>query len=651
MQWHARRKRRGDDFTDPYGAEIFTDGSLDTLADALVNETLQNALDAGRGVDRGGKPVRVRFTLRSGHKAMPRVDAQHWFGDLRPHLEASFPDDGFGRSTPLPHADDKCDFLLIEDFGTCGLTGDPASDDSRAGTKRNHFVDFLRSDGRTHKSAGEAGSWGIGKNVFPLASRVMSFLAYTVRADDGQTLAMGKAILKNRNIAGEQWQPACYCCESWSEAGGPPVPESDPERLQRFREDFHLHRRDEPGLSVVLPWLQPELRFDDIESAVFRRYGWAILSGSLAVTLDGGTGAVTLDPESIGDYAPNEDSRLSLAQKLWARRAGEKDIISLPAAISARWRDLTIPESDREALRTRLDAGERVALRVPLDVPLPNGSATTRDHFTVYLSPNDRKTRPEFVREHLTLPDVRGAASVRGVRVLVVINEGPLANLLRAAEPPNHTNWDAKTRNFKDAFRDKGHVIAFVKTAGREIMKQAREKIESLGDAKIFENIFSVPVAGSKAGGGRRRTTPVEDGTTPDDEPDIPRPLQRLRLHEVDGGFVIRRGEPGSVPYRSATVRIAYDVASGSPWKSYEPADFDLLRKDRSGITVATDEAAAVEIIDSNRIRVDFFGDDYEVVVTGFDTNRDLHVTWRGIDDPDAPGAEDAPDADAEGVA
>jgi len=78
---------------------------------------------------------------------------------------------------------------------------------------------------------------------------------------------------------------------------------------------------------------------------------------------------------------------------------------------------------------------------------------------------------------------------------------------------------------------------------------------------------------------------------------------------------------------------MAYDVFAGSPWKQYEVADFDLTRKDKSGLTIATSGGAACEVTAANRLKLRVSAKLFELYVTGFDPNRDLIVSARAAEE------------------
>ena len=653
MQWHFREKRTGDDFSDPISGEFFADGSIDNPATALVAEALQNALDAGRGVDRGGRPVRVRLALRRGDYALPGDVAERWFGDLRPHLTG----DGSG-IRDVPGVGEPCDLLVIEDFGTCGLTGDLHSDD--AGAAGNHFVDFMRSDGRTHKAAGDRGSWGVGKIVFPRSSRINGFLVYTVRRDDGLKLAMGKVILKNRRVAGRQYQPPCYFAASWPD-GGVPLPGEDPDTIERLRSTFGITRRDEPGLSIVVPWVDPEIGLAAMLAAVVERYAYAILAGQLAVTLDDGVSSLELDAASLPSHtdALTDEDAAAVRLAAWSLGVDDHERVVLaapPAAGRQQWDPALLSEGDRQRIKAALAARERVAVRFPLHVPEAGARRVVPGHFDVYLEHHDGGSlRPRFVRECLAIARVGGLSASARLRSLVVVGPGPLADLLGAAEPPSHSDWASNTANFRQRYKGRTDILTYVKKAVQQLIAAVRAGGEK-PDPTVTVDFFAVVEPGARTptetkkrpageGGGDGEDNGEDGGGVKPPDPDPTSSPRRVSIDEVRGGFVVRPGDAEARRYGRLDLRMAYDVFIGSPWSKYEPADFDLTGPDRSGIEVAAAGDAEFRVLGPNRLRLDLTGDDYEVYVTGFDTNRDLKVkAVEAADDDEPAAAEGAPE-------
>jgi hypothetical protein len=625
FDWHFRPKHAGDDISDPIAGEFFADGSLENPATALVREALQNALDAGKNVPRHGQPVRVRIGLHRGSHALPAARAARWFGTLRGHLDAK----GNGLKD-VPNASEDCEFLVVEDFGTSGLTGDIASDS--ADGPRNNFVDFLRSDGRTRKGEGDRGSWGVGKNVFPRASRINGYLAFTVTYDKKLRLLMGKSILKIRRVGTAQYQPACYLGASWG-AGEVPKPHTADGPIDAVREDFRLKRDNDPGLSLVMPWVDTEITYDDLLRAVATEFYFAILGGGLAVTLTNGDAELTLDRgdiiERVQALMPAYAPMVGLAAWALGVSEGERSILIAPAAgAPQKWVPDSVPEAVRTVVTAKLLGGERVALRVPLHIRDVNASGPQPTYFDVFLEHDEspRQSRPSFFREQLAISGVKRALGAPKVRALVVVNDAPLAGLLRAAEPPNHTDWDPKTANFRKAYKDGNHVITFVKSAVSQLMGIVRGGDEK-PDANVAIDFFALPEPDRPAPPSAKAAKKPKPGTVDPPPPPPPPPRQRrFTVTSVQGGFVIRPGPAGTTPPKKLVVVMAYDVLSGSPWKQYEAADFDLERKDKSGIQIAASGDADHKVAAPNRIEVALGGPTFEVYVTGFDPNRDLIV-------------------------
>ena len=649
MDWHFRPKQTGDDLSDPISGEFFADG--DNPASDLVREALQNAMDAGRHVDRGGLAVHVRIALHDeeAHQ-LPAKKSKRWFGELKNHLAAK----ANGLKDP-PKVLYPGRFLVIEDFNTSGLTGDIHDDDTDSND--NKFLNFLRSTGRTSSDDERRGSWGIGKTVFPRSSRINGFIAYTVRSEDHLRLVMGKVILRHRKVGGVQYQPECYLSESWDDKAVP-IPSQDIQIIDQLRGDFSLSRNTEPGLSVIVPWLDDVIQFQQLRDAVLEQFYYAILAGVLTVSLDHNGNVITLDrdnlPKQTQELLPKLTPAVGLAA--WSQNPPKVDCFKLnapPDDAKQKWSDDLLTPQVRVDLQQKLIRHERAAVKVPVHVPKfiaeSDHEQTNEDGFIIenretsagtflpivesffhvcFETEGDQKPpRPAFFREQLAISKVTRAPAIPGVRALVVIDDPPLARLLRAAEPPNHNDWQSGTGNFKRDYgkTDANHVITFVKTAARQIISIVRAG-DNQPDPTVAIDFFAIPepTPDPSPPGKKKIKKPGDESEKP--EPIVPPKPRRIALGDIHGGFKLRPGDPDAIRPDRVHVRIAYNTFSGNPFKAYDPKDFNLEKRGRDGISIEATGDARYEVIAPNRIEVTLDGNDFELTTIGFDTNRDLKV-------------------------
>ena len=247
----------------PMEREFFVDESINTR---IVREAIQNSLDAGadrRRRRRGDAPapVRVRFSLAGINAPLSQERAARYFDGLEEHLRPIVGLDGNiqRRLANGNLVDDDLPFIVIEDNGTTGLTGDwrqndyddPSSDSAR----ENHFYWFFRNVGYSAKSGSDNGSWGLGKWVFPDASHASCYIAVT-RRQDGDTLLIGQAVLSKHSIDGHRYAPYGYLSVEGEDGLALPLRRSEPEHrpyIDQCIADFGLKFRDEPGLSIIVP--------------------------------------------------------------------------------------------------------------------------------------------------------------------------------------------------------------------------------------------------------------------------------------------------------------------------------------------------------------------------------------------------------------
>lgn len=618
MKWYFKTHNGYDDIEQSSSAEAFSGHAVRDLATALVREGVQNSLDAAADPSQA---VLVRLTLGTCG-GDPREVNGRWFGGLMPHLHQ----EDVGAPEP-PRHDQACRYFLFEDFYTVGLTGHFHAPYSPGSV--NNFVNFMYHDGVTGKSDRKLGSRGVGKIVFTMASRARTVFACTIpqAAADARPLLVGKNLLKFREVDGQLFGSRAYFLKEWP-VDGPREPVQDPAAIRAFRGDFRLTRTQEPGLSLVVPFLDESVEAKDLRRAIVTEYHYAILAGRLVVELnvEGSLERFTAShlPE-LEDAEVNE--RVALARWAVSVEGGRLETQPPPAGRPQRLDESLVPEAVRVQVAQALDRGERVAVRLPLYIH-PKAAQPVLTHVDLYIEFAQRhQGRPDFVREMLPVSDVREARSAPQVRALVVAEPGPLADLLRAAEGANHTDWSPRTEKFKETYTGRLSEIQFVATAAGRLVEIVRGQAdEPVGGISTMFFSREDPDATRRTKGKRRQTQGAEpepkfEGT--DSDP----PDAGYEVDQTADGFTIRHRTGQPLPGR-ITARMAYDVQRGSPWPQYDPDDFDL-RKKRSHVRTLISGAQVSRDDPGNRLVIQPTDEGFEIVVTGFDPHRDLIVDHR----------------------
>lgn len=633
MSWYFRSPAADESVRDPVHDEFFADDAIRDVCEALVREGIQNALDAGTTPD---EPVVVRLGVRStsAHDA-PEDEAERraFMDGIHEHWIAK----GNGLSRP-PKATDAMSWIVFEDFGTTGLIGDPRQ--AFPEDEPNPFFAFFRAEGYSEKHSTQRGRWGLGKFAFPRASLGRCFFGLTVRNDDGRRFLMGRCTLKSHRIGEHRYTPDGFYGVRVPDS--PVMPYDDPDLLDRFTRAFGLARDESrPGLSIVVPFVDVvEVRAQALLSAVLRGYWLAILSGHLEVRLVEADGSVlelttgTID-EALAMLPTTERDALRPLVTLgrWGLQQEGDSAVDIPAPVGVpRWGSDVLPEATIELLKERLAVG-RIKIRVGVNVRRKGTDEATPSFFDILLERTDDGLphKPLYIREGIVVSDVRAAAPA-GWRSVVLVDHQPLATLLGDSENPAHTRWLKEGTHFKGKYTHGKELITYVTGSIRAILDRLSSADEE-ADATVLADVLSVLLP--EVSGGRRepRPTMVSPVETEGPDVDVPTRARRFRLSRVDGGFAVQ-GSGNGIPRGAVLlIRAAYDVRAGNAFAAWQEFDFDVSRA-----PVRIVEQANVDIVErkGNRIRLSVLGDDFRLVVTGFDTWRDLKVDARLESDGDS---------------
>ncbi len=634
-RWHFRRMQPGEMNIDPIESEFFSTEALGSLADALVREAVQNSLDARRP----GEPLRFRVCF-PGPAGVPGDEVPRTFlGELRPHLRAN-------RSglTSLPDNDEPLSFLAIEDYGTRGLQGDPAQseddaiDDLKA--RRNDFFYFWRNVGRSRKHASDLGRWGLGKTVFQAASRINAFFGLTRRADDGRLLLLGQSVLRIHKLDGHRYYPYGYFGDI---RDGFALPIDDRDTLLRFQDEFCLDRGEQPGLSIVIPYPDTEITPDAVAASLIHHYFVPILAGDMSAEVIHGDQSLHLGADSLAERvaaggsggAARFERVVELAR--WAHAVESDNMVTLaPPEVdyAPKWTDEGLDSETLDSLKVRFDAGERVAVTVPVWVK-PARAEPILSSFDVFLERDEDLGVAEqsYVRDGITVAGVR-TNMPHGIRALVLVRDRALSELLGDSENPAHTEWQERSPKFKNKYRHGPFTLRYVKNAPRELVRLFTRPSEAR-DLLLLRNVFSLEMPTEETIKNKHKRKEHSVGDSEDETSLNVDSTNRGRfadLQRMQGGFRVK-GNLAELPKPNAiAVEVAYDVRRGNPFLHYQPFDFDLGAQP---IEVVTSKVR-IRRQRNNVLTFEALEPDFQVNVKGFDPHRDIRLRI-GLVDPTEP--------------
>ncbi len=624
--WHFLKMRKAEVNQDPIQGEFFTDQDI---ADRLVRESLQNSLDA---IDDQTQPVIVRFTLRRD-QPLDATRVGKYFNGLRRHLDASLEAHAPGRDE-LNKIDGQTSipYLLIEDFNTLGLTGDVeqfadlgTSDES----DDNHFYWFVRNVGRSGKRGLEGGSWGVGKWVFPDASQVNTFFFVTCRRDDNRTIFMGQSVLKMHHIDQARYHPyGSYAIIEDDEGFALPIDNQD--EILTVMKDFKLRRGSKMGLSIIVPFPEHGLEQDALLKAIVTYYYNPILSDRLIVYVSDDKTETVVNHESIYEIVEQIDWGSSTSSLTSQHRHRMFDLVQDHATISDQDRitsletesnrnPTSIPMTERfeasqlEDARLRFENGDVVAFRIKVWVhPIHDVPKLSWLDLIVQRDATLTVTHTEYVRNNLSIPHAgtRRARISSHIRSFLIVQDEPLASLLRDSEEPSHSRWNEGVQKVRDKYHRGRMTVRFVNGALRHIIQCLTTTQEGL-HRDLLKEYFSISTPSQPNNGSRIRAIDTISNSS-----------SKFRIARRANGFTVRVIQTDDPLPDRMRIRVAYDIRRGNPLRRYDPRDFDLSS------TEFTMRSHACSILECGQNQIVALVEDVSasISVNGFDPNRDVLV-------------------------
>ena len=613
MKWHFSPQLKDQVETEVTQRDQFNNDDVD-ISETIVREAIQNSLDAG--VD---DPCKVKVTFRwiREENGLSKNFFKSLFDGQLEHAKAADVDvAALDFDNPVA--------LVIEDFGTCGLTGSVKDKDEE------NFSDFWRRHGKSHKTGKSRGRWGLGKLVYSQTSRIGAFFGVTKRDEDEAMYLMGQTVLNLRKVDGKQYPPHAFFADVENEDdifSRITVPIEDQNLVNDFVNNFSLSRGDDSGLSVVIPFPNEAFSLEKMIEVAIGNYFYPLITGQLVLVFND----IEINAANVREMAKKHaSSRFNQIDLLFdfieeVFHAEQEDHLELKDS----WiddRKLDADDFDPETLeeiRERFTKGELVGLYLPVTVK-PKKDPDVQSGFCVYIKRPEDLTKGVdlYVRGGLTLPKESKFGDRRALGAMIA-EEHHISSFLGDAENAAHTMWTTNTEKLRKNYRSTQTLVTVIKKSVIQLYDLLAEVTEEVDEDALQDFFwFDEPEEKKRK---RRRKKPKK----PAEIPKIEKSKQLIALSKIDGGFTLNGTEDfteDKLP-REVKIEVAYEVSKGNAFKKYSPHDFKLSR----GEIKCTANKENVKVISSkhNLVELEVIKLPFRFSVKGFDPNRDVKVKVR----------------------
>ena len=526
----------------------------------MGREIIQNVFD--QKIKNNDDPAEVNFKYVPNHNVSK--EAKEYLDNIYEDLKEKWnpsPLKDFLNKKPQDYS-----YMIISDYNTSGMTGGWELGDFKdieellqdyiegklnkkdQGILSSHnFLSFKRGSGQSMKAGDKLGSRGVGKWAYLYASQLMTLLFVSKRNTDMKTILSGVTRLES-NYKNPNTGKMCLNLgdwgmydKDWGDAGKVPiVRENDDESMKyidNFTKAFGIDR-SRTGTDFIIPFVDPDycnidnILMDKKESNIKDFYR-AISQNRLKISYEGFLENVmekpsfTFDKNTLQDYLEKHNpvfveyvnfDKEHLANIESNKFINLKDITTNDKTIN----ESDFYEGDFTLFKDRIDIGETVTLRVPVEIIfVDSDKQSVESNYYISLK---AKNGPGTGADKMIYRDI---LKIRlGINYYHVPNtvteryycliEGlskdePMYELIRKAEDGAHDKLQEANPNLNGVYEKKSsrNIIMSIRNsypALAKLLKNKEIKSEDIDLAKDFlsvtDDITSTTTGGTTGGGG-----------------------------------------------------------------------------------------------------------------------------------------------------
>ncbi len=607
MYWQFRNVHPDEVETEITQRDQFRNDEVD-LSDTLVREAVQNSLDAQADDQR----VEVCFRILEDENAPDAEFLRSLFETQLDHANAA----GLSASEV---AGGPASVLIIEDFGTTGLSGATDLKDT------NHFSDFWRRHGKSHKSGKSGGRWGLGKLVYSYSSEIGAFFGVTVRIGDSTQYLMGQTVLNTHTLNGSEFAPHGFFAKIKSKdpQKGLQIPLSEEGVVGQMAESFQLERSDKAGLSVVIPYPRhEEIDRKKMIGVGVTNYYFPILTEQLTLRFDD----VQVDKSTLREvFSEHAPDKIKDADRLFdfveaAHSLSEDEYYALDTDWYSDWK-LTEEDFDEdilESIRDRFAEHELVAIRLKVSIRQKDGtdSPSFVDLF-LRSDPDLQQGHDLYIRGGITIPGETKFRHRKALGALVARHE-PIAGFLGDAENAAHTKWNGRAEKLTSKYKYPSQTLSAIRNSLVQLHDVLAQAVEEEAEDALLDFFWTAGAQPAKKKKSTRTPPPPAEVV-------VKRRPRVVRVEPTKNGFRLAptsEAKQAEFPLR-CDAAVAYDTRKGNPFRRYEYLDFDLA--DHGQIGLSSENVQVVKRTE-NKLSLILESPGFHAEVSGFDAERDVVV-------------------------
>ena len=231
-----------------------------------------------------------------------------------------------------------------------------------------------------------------------------------------------------------------------------------------------------------------------------------------------------------------------------------------------------------------------------------------------------------YVREGMTITKITSKASRRGIKGLVIVDGGPLGNMLGDSEGPAHENWDTSAERPGKTWKVWKGRVTFVRRIIDSFV-ELLSPVAAKADFDLLSDFFSI----KKTASPQRQKAPSQNGSQAEKQLDtIPKNPKWYRIEDQSGGFRIVATKEIPIPEQARLrVAVAYDLLKGDPLKGW--SEFDFVFGKSPEIKIKGKHIEKSDKIAGNVLELNVKDNAFRFTAKGFDHYRDLYVKVEDI--------------------